>query len=223
MRIKILTLLTAIICMTNLCYAEVYQSNAETKRIPQGTKFKIQLQEPISTNAGQINDYFSAILIDDQKTPTNVILPTGSLIRGSISKIIPNKRFSRGAVIYLDFDHIVTPRGRQLPLDMAVYATMKTTYDGGLYENLGYGEALQENWDKTVDITRNSVDFAMDAPGAAKVITVPICALGGAFGGGLYWIGDSVVDMFKKGKDVVFNQGDILTVVLTNDIDIPVN
>ena len=228
MKTKLLTIFTVFIFLVSTLsvYADtVYKSKAETKRIPKGTKFQIQLQEPLSTKINQTDDYFSAILINDEKTQTNVVLPAGSLIRGSVSKITPAKRLSKGAVLYLDFDHIVTPRGRQMPLDMAVYATMKTTYDGGLYEKLGYGEALQDNWDKTKDITSGAVDFAVDAnvPTAVKVLTTPFCALGGAIGGGAYLFGDSIADLFKKGPDVSFNQGDILTVVLTNDIDVPVN
>jgi len=228
MKTKILTLFaifTFLITTLAVQADTVYKSKAETKRIPKGTKFQIQLQEPISTKTSQVDDYFSAILLNDEKTQTNVILPAGSLIRGSISKITPSKRLSRGAILYLDFDHIVTPRGRQMPLDMSVYATMKTTFDGGLYEKMGYGEALQDNWDKTKDITTNSVGFALDAdvPTALKFVTTPFCAIGGAIGGGAYLIGDSIADLFKKGADVSFNQGDILTVVLTNAIDVPVN
>ena len=227
MKTKLLTLFTAFIFLVStVAYADtVYKSQAETKRIPKGTKFRIQLQEPLSTKTSQTDDYFSAILLEDEKTQTNVVLPAGSLIRGSVSKVTPAKRLSRGAVLYLDFDHIVTPRGRQMPLDMAVYAIMKTTYDGGIYEKAGYGEALRDNWDKSKDITSTAVDFAVDAnvPTAVKIVTTPFCALGGIIGSGAYLMGDSFADLFKKGPDVTFNQGDILTVVLTNAIDVPVN
>lgn len=223
MKLKILVLFAVIAFSINSCFAEVYKSSAEAKRIPKGTKFQIQLLEPVSTNNNQVDDYFSAILLTEQKTKTSVILPAGSLIRGSISKIKPSKRLSRGAVLYLDFDHIVTPKGRQLPVEMNVYATMKTTWDGGLYEGLGYGEAVQENWGKVVDWTTGAVDKAMDMPVAARVLTVPIYAIGSAVGGSLYFLGDDVYALCKKGKEVVYNQGDVLTVVLTGDIDVPVN
>lgn len=223
MKLKLFIILAILTFSINSVFAEVYKSSAEAKRIPKGTKFQIQLLEPVSTNHSTENDYFSAILLTEQKTKTSVILPSGSLIRGSISKIVPSKMLSRGAILYLDFDHIVTPKGRQLPIEMAVYATMKTTYDGGLYENLGYGEAIQDNWTKAVEITTDAVDYAMETPIGARIFAVPVCAIGAGLGGGLYFIGDGIIDLFRKGKDVVFNQGDILTVVLTNDIDVPVN
>lgn len=226
MKTKLLTLLTALIFLaTSVNAANVYKSKAETKRIPKGTKFQIQLQEPVSTKDSQVEDYFSAVLLNDEKTNTSIVLPAGSLIRGTIANIKPAKRVSKGAVLYLDFDHVVTPKGRQMPLDMSVYATMKTTFDGGLYDTLNYGEALANDWDKTLDITANSVGYAVDADihGAFKVITVPVCAIGGVIGSTGYILYETIADVFKKGTDVTFNQGDILTVVLTNDIDIPVN
>lgn len=226
MKTKLLTLLAAFIFLaTSVNAANVYQSKAETKRIPKGTKFQIQLQEPIGTKDSQVEDYFSAILLKDEKTNTSIVLPAGSLIRGTISNIKPAKRVSKGAVLYLDFDHVVTPRGRQMPLEMSVYATMKTTFDGGLYDTLNYGEAMQNDWETTKDITVNSVNFAADADvhGIVKVLTVPVCAIGGVVGSTGYILFETIADIFKKGTDVTFNQGDVLTVVLTNDIDIPVN
>ena len=41
-------------------------------------------------------------------------------------------------------------------------------------------------------------------------------------GGVGYFVGDSIADMFRKGKDVYINTGDVLTVQLINPIDIPV-
>lgn len=214
--------------ISNMSFGGVLKSNAETKRIPAGTKFTIQLLEPISTKNNKQGDFFSAILVDDETTNDNIVLPAGSMIRGSISKIIPNKRFSRGAVLYVDFDHIVTPNGRQLPLEMIISGKINTNYDGGIYLNRGYGEAVQDNWDEAVNITSNATDYGMEMGEAgpyniARIVTVPVCAIGGAIGGGAYFIGDSVVDMFRKGKNVEFNQGENLTVILTQPIDVPIN
>lgn len=231
MKHKLLRLFTAILViffMTNLSFAAVLKSNAITKRIPAGTRFTIKLLEPISTKSNKQGDYFSAVLLNDEKTKTSVILPAGSMIRGNISKIVPRKSFSRGAILYLDFDHIVTPNGKQLPLEMIISGKVNMNFDGGVYLNKGYGEALQKNWDKTVEITANSTEYGMEIGeigefNLPRIITVPICALGGALGGSAYFFGDSIADMFRKGIDVEFNQGEVLTVILTQPIDVPIN
>lgn len=148
--------------------------------------------DPITTKGAQEGDYFNAMLLEDQKSQANIILPAGSVVRGSVNKIVPSKRLSRGAVLYLDFDHIVTPNGRQLPLSMSVYNRADITLDGGIFGSRGYGEAIQKNWAKTVDITKTATQFGMDAGEnaftGATYITTPICAVGGAFGGGAYFL-----------------------------------
>lgn len=229
MKQKLLTLTIALLFTINMSLASsVLKSNAVTKRIPAGTKFTIKLLDPISTRDSKEGDYFSAVLIDDEKTPTGVILPAGSMIRGSITKVVPSKRLSRGGILYVDFDHIVTPNGRQLPLDMIISGKVNLSYDGGIYLDKGYGEALQNNWEKTVDITTTATEFGMDIGedvlySTARILTVPICAIGGAIGGGAYLLGDSVIDLFRKGKDVEFNQDETITVILTQPIDVPIN
>ncbi|MGN1125329.1 MAG: hypothetical protein ACI4SM_03985 [Candidatus Gastranaerophilaceae bacterium] len=228
MKIKLFIIALLLIFCTSITQAAVLKSNAITKRIPAGTKFTIKLQDPISTKTNKEGDFFSAILVNDEKTPTNIVLPAGSMIRGSIAKIVPNKRFSRGAILYVDFDHIVTPNGRQLPLDMIISGKVNLTFDGGVYHNKGYGEAIQKNFDKTVDITVNATDYGMDLGedvlmSTARIITVPVCAIGGAIGGGFYFLGSSFADMFKKGLPVEFSQDETLTVILTQPIDVPIN
>ncbi len=213
--------------ITNLTVnaAGTFKADAKTKRIASGTRFELEFLQPVSTSSGSEGDFFTASLKNELSTDNIVILPRGSVIRGSISTIKTAKRFSRGAMLYLDFDHVVTPNGRQIPLDMAVVSYDKINYDGGLYKNLGYGEAVKENWDKGVEITKKLTNYGFsvkdDHPGL-QYITTPVCAIGGFFGGAGYLIGDSVADMFRKGKEVIINGGDKMTVQLINPIDVPV-
>lgn len=227
MKIKILILTLALIVFSNAVNAIPFRADAKTRRIPAGAKLKLQLIDPVNTIAGNEGDAFSAMLIEDQTSGTNVILPAGSIVRGCLSKIKPIKRLSRGAVIYLDFDHVVTPNGRQLPLTLSICNRANLTEDGGIYGSKGYGEALQKNWIRTVEITKNATQFGADVGKDAFTgigyITTPVCAVGGAFGGGAYFVGDSIIDLFRKGEDVILNQGTILDVILANPIDVPVN
>ena len=227
MKLKLLIVTLALIIFSGAVSALPFRADAKTRRIPAGTKLKLQLMEPVSTVAGNEGDSFNAMLLDDQTSGTNIVLPAGSVVRCNISKIRPIKRLSRGAVLYIDFDHVVTPNGRQLPLTMGVCNRADLTDDGGIYGSKGYGEALKQNWVRTVEITKNATQFGIDtgedAFTGAVYITTPICAAAGAFGGGAYFVGDSIIDLFRKGQDVILNQGTILDVMLTNPIDVPVN
>ena len=209
----------------NVNAAGTFKADARTKRIAAGTQFQLEFLQQVSTSSGCDGDSFMAALKNELKTNNTVILPKGSVVRGSISTVKMAQRFSRGAKLYLDFDHVVTPNGRQIPLDLAVVTFDKIYYDGGLYKNLGYGEALQKNFDRGVEITKNATNYGLsvqdDHPGL-QFLTTPFCAVGGFIGGLGYLIGDSVADMFRKGEDVFIQKGDVLNVRLINPIDIPV-
>ena len=222
---KILTILIAMFLVSNTAFAGAFKADARTKRIPAGTVFQLEFLQPVSTFSGCEGDSFVATMKNELATGSNVILPTGSVVRGSVANVNTAKRFSRGAKLYLDFDHIVTPNGRQIPLDLAVCQFDNIYYDGSLYKNLGYGEAVQKNYERAVEITKNSTNYGLKAGESApgiQYLTAPLCAVGGFFGGVGYWIGDGVADMFRKGKDVYINKGDVLTVKLLNPIDVPV-
>ena len=222
---KILILAMSLLFAANTVMAGAFKADARTKRIPAGTVFQLEFLQPISTFSGCEGDSFVATLKNELSTDANVILPSGSVVRGSVSRVNTSKRFSRGAKLYLDFDHVVTPNGRQIPLDMAVCQFDNIYYDGSLYKNLGYGEAIQKNYERAVEITKNATNYGMSAGESApgiQYLTTPICAVGGFIGGVGYWVGDGIVDMFRKGKEVYINKGDVLKVKLINPIDVPV-
>lgn len=204
-----------------------FNANAKTKRIPAGTKLSLQLLTPITSISGVSGSEFSAILITDQIADSDVILPSGSLVRGSINKIVPSKRMSKGAILYMDFDHVVTPNGRQLPLTLSVVGRKDMTYDGGITTTRGYGDAFKQTLKKSGDITKNSVNWGNEtfedpAGGYFRIITVPVCAVGGALGSTGFFMYDSVADMIRKGKDVTLRAGEVLNVILVDPVDVPV-
>ena len=224
--IKTFVISVLTLCLSlNIALAGPFNATAKTKRIPAGTTFQLEFLQPVSTFSGSSGDSFVATLLNEQTSGSSVVLPAGTVVRGSISEVKTAKYFSRGAKLYLDFDHVVTPTGRQIPLDMAVAQFDRIYYDGGLYKNLGYGEAVQANYAKAAEITKNATEYGKKAGESApgiQYLTTPLCAIGGFIGGAGYFIGDSVADMFRKGQDVYINTGDVMNVKLVNPIDIPV-
>ncbi|MDD3435831.1 MAG: hypothetical protein PHC64_01620, partial [Candidatus Gastranaerophilales bacterium] len=98
MKIKLLILMLAVIVFSNAAISAPFKADARTRRIPAGTKLKLQLIDPVNTVASNAGDSFNAMLLEDQTSGTSVILRAGSVVRGCISKIRPVKRLSRGAV-----------------------------------------------------------------------------------------------------------------------------
>lgn len=223
---KKIFVLIMIFCFAMLnANAGTLKGDAKTKRISAGTPFQIEFAQDVSTSSGLEGDFFSAVLRADLLAGTTVVIPKGSIIRGMISNVNTSKRFSRGAKLYLDFDHVVTPTGRQIPLALSVVNYDNIYYDGALYKNLGYGEAVKENYERAASITKRATNYGLsvkDTQPGLQYITTPFCAVGGFFGGAGYLIGDSVADMFRKGQDVFIKKGEVINVKLLNPIDVPV-
>lgn len=221
-----LFIVVLMLCITSLsAFAGTFKADARTKRIPAGTVFELEFLQPVTTFSGAEGDSFTATIRNELSSNGSIIVPAGSVVRGSIEKVNTAKRFSRGAKLYLDFDHVVTPTGRQIPLDMAVCQFDNIYYDGGLYKNLGYGEAVKNNYERGVEITKNATNYGLKAGESApgmQYLTTPFCAIGGFLGGVGYCVGDTVIDMFRKGQDVYINKGDKINAKLINPIDIPV-
>ena len=223
MKMKIFAIILLVFLLAQCAFAAPFNAKAKTKRIPAGTKFQLQMLNPLST-VNSVGKDFSAILLTDQTADSDVILPSGSLVRGSVRDIVPAKRMSKGAILYLDFDHVVTPTGRQLPLSLNIVGRTDMTYDGGITTTKGYGDAVRQNWAKTVEITSNATEWGNDIvnDGPAKYVTVPLSAIGGAIGGGVYFVVDSIADLIRKGEDVNIYTNEVLNVILVEPVDVPV-
>ncbi len=227
MKIKLIALFVVIIAMAQVTFAGTFNANAKTKRIPAGTKLSMQLLSPVTTSANLEGTDFTAMLLTDQTADSDVILPMGTVVRGNIKKITPAQRMSKGAVLYMDFDHIVTPNGRQLPLSLNIVGRSDLTYDGGITTTKGYSDAFKITCEKSADITRKSIDWGKEAGGNywngyMKYLTIPVGAVGGAVGTAGFFVYDSIADMIRKGKDVYLEKGEELHVILIDPIDVPV-
>ena len=224
MKNKILALLTTIILTTQISFAaSPFSANAKTKRIPAGTEMQLKVLTPVDTSIANEGASFNAILITDQKENEDIILPMGSVVRGEIKGIVPARRLSRGSILYLDFDHVVTPNGRQIPLALTVIGRTDVTPDGGITTTKGYFDAWKQTCTKSGEITKNAVDWADGVTDSGfRYLLIPISAIGGAFGTAGYFVYDSVADLIRKGKDVRINKDEILNVILSEPVDVPV-
>ena len=220
---KILGAILAVVIMAQVSLAAPFNAKAKTKRIPAGTKLELKMLNSLNTGINKQGNGFSAILLTDQTADDDVILPSGSIIRGDIQGISAPKRFSKGAVLYLNFDHVVTPNGRQLPLTLNVVGRTDMTFDGGITTTKGYTDAWKQTCSKSGQITKDAISWAEDVTDSGwKYVLVPVSAFGGVFGTAGYFVYGSIADMIKKGKHVQINKDEVLNVILVDPIDVPV-
>ena len=199
------------------------RADIQSIRIPAGTTMKMEIIEPVSSHAGNVGDEFSAMLKQDIAVNGQMALPAGSIIRGTINKLTPSKRLSRSAVLYFSFDHVVTPTGKQIPVNAGLYNYTELTVDGGVYDGGNYGYAIQQNWQKTKDIFNKTIQWGKGTGDNLQYVCVPIGAIGGVIGGGAYYVGMAVADLFMKGNEVDWLQGKEFEIMLTQPLDIPLH
>ncbi len=222
---KFFAIILGLLFTMQVTMAAPFSGNAKTKRIPAGTILSLKMLNTLNTAYNTSGNEFKAMLITDQKADEtdDVILPMGSIVRGSVRGITPAKRLSRGAVLYLDFDHVVTPNGRQIPLTLNIKGRTDMTYDGGITTTAGYKDAWLKTCQKSGHITRNAIRWGEGVTdNGFKYVIVPFAAFGGAMGTAGYFVYDSVADAIRKGKDVQIYQGDIINVELLEPVDVPV-
>lgn len=206
-----------------------YKANVQSKRLASGTVLTLQMMDPTSTVDSTQGDMFQGMLAEDKIDEGIMILPKGTIFRGTVDKVITSKRLSRGAVLYLSLDHVVTPTGRQIPIKTGLMSNnIVLTTDGGIKAGGNYGYALQKNYEHATEIMSDCIDWGVDLGdkalgGWTKYVTIPVGAVAGIIGGVGYYIGDAVVDLFKKGGEVTFHQGSKIDFILTDAVDIPVH
>ncbi len=220
---KILSIILTLLLTAQITLAAPFSGNAKTKRIPAGTKLELKMLNNVSSAYNTPGSGFSAVLLTDQTSDDDVILPSGSIIRGDIKGIVEPKRMSKGAILYLNFDHVVTPNGRQIPLTLNVVGRTDLTFDGGITTTRGYGDAWKKTCSKSGAITKNAIDWGKNVTDTGwQYVVVPFAAIGGAVGTAGYFVYGTVADLIKKGEHVYINQNEKLDVILIDPIDVPV-
>ena len=203
--------------------SKVIKADVQAIRIPAGTTLNMEMLTPVSTKIANTGDEFSAMIKEDKIVNGQIALPAGSVIRGTIDRIVPAKRLSRSAIMYFTFDHVVTPTGRQIPINAGLYNYYELTFDGGVYQNGNYGYAIKQNWQNAKKLFNKTIEWGKGTGENMQYFCVPVGAFGGVIGGAAYYIADDIADLFRKGNDVNFSQGKEFSIMLTQPLDIPLH
>lgn len=213
---------------TNSMDAKTVKVEVSSQRIPAGTVIPIKLESVISTSYADIGDQFTATLPADVMVGDKILLPAGSVIRGTVGKMKKANFCRKEAKIMLMFDHIVTPAGKQLPIYAYMTGYSNVNYEGYITGGSSYAKEFKKDASKGKDIVVNSTTYGVDKGleylgGVPVVITAPVCAIGGAIGGGGYIVGKSIYNVFVRGAEVSLDKGTIMNITLAQPLDVPVN
>ena len=211
----------------------VISSRLKTVRVRKGTILRLRLLQVVNTTTVREGEAFNATLDEAlYGTEGRVLLPKGSVFRGRVVEVLPNKFFGRGASFRLDFDHVTLPNGEVQPVALQVLTVNQITdvvkEQGMIYQDPGYTQKWVNTLDKSgyivSDITRKGYEAGVESGGKGLgVVTGFFSAIGGGFAGAGYLVGKSVYYAVAKGDVAELTPNDALYVQLLADTDITLN
>ena len=170
------------------------------------------VSQVLDSNINMEGDEFFAEVTDEVKGDTGVIIPKGTIAHGRISQTGDAKRLGRQAWISLDFDYLVTPDGREIPIEGKMSTKLHPVAEASkiVAQDVGYtlaggavGGFMALNW------------LGLEAAIASQGYTVA----GGAAIGGAVGLGMALI---RKGHDVLIAPGDEIRVKINTSVPLPV-
>lgn len=230
MKKKLALLILSIFLLNNIAFAssEVFQGHAEysdeypelDKELFTGKTETLEKRDTIEMTVSQVldgsfsfeGDEFFAEVTSDVMGDKGVVVPKGTVAHGIIKQSGEAKRLGRDGYIDLTFDYLVTPDGREIPIEgkmstklhplkaaaKIVATDVGYTAAGGVLGGFFAAQAL-----------------GIEAAIASQGFTV---AGGAALGAGT-GLG---MALYRKGKDVLISPGDEIKVKILSDLELPV-
>jgi hypothetical protein len=183
--------------------------------LPAGTQARLLLLTRLSASESHPGDAFQARLLEPITSEGHMVLPESAMFAGHVGKVIPARRLSRPASMYLSFDQVTLPDGSSQKISGSLAAAdldkkveMSVDSEGGLH---GRGRGVKKTLGAlgigiaTDQVVDEAVELAMHAAG-------PYVGLGT----GLFLF------LGKHGNDVTLPQYTELQVVFERPLTVPV-
>ena len=170
------------------------------------------VSQVLDSNINMVGDDFFAEVVNDVKGDKGIIIPKGTYAHGRISETTEAKKGGRPATLSLDFDYLITPDGREIPIDGKMSTKLHPVASVAKIaaQDIGYtvaggavGGFLALNW------------LGLEAAIASHGYTLA----GGAAIGGAIALGAALM---RKGHDVLIAPGDEIKVKINTKVPLPV-
>jgi len=170
------------------------------------------VSQVLDSSISMEGDEFFAEVTTDVYGDKGIIIPKGSHAHGILVETTGAKRLGRNATLTLSFDYLVTPDGREIPIEGSMTTKLHPIKETAkiAVQDVGYtiaggavGGFLALNW------------LGIEAAIASQGYTLA----GGAAIGGVAGLGMALI---RKGHDVLIAPGDEIRVKIQTDIDLPV-
>lgn len=190
--------------------SELFTGKVET--LERSDVIHMTVSQVLDSNINVEGDEFFAEVVNDVEGDSGVIIPKGTLAHGKIAQTVEAKRMGRAAQITLDFDYLITPDGREIPIEGRMTTKLHPVVETSkiVAQDVGYtlaggvvGGFLALNW------------LGLEAAIASQGYTLA----GGAAIGGAIGLGAALI---RKGHDVLIAPGDEIKVKINTSVKLPV-
>ncbi len=170
------------------------------------------VSQVLDSNLSIEGDEFFAEVTGDVIGDKGIIIPKGTIAHGKIIEKTEAKRLGRPASISLDFDYLITPDGREIPIEGRMSTKMHPVVQTAKIaaQDVGYtvvggavGGFMALNW------------MGIEAAIASQGYTIA----GGAAAGGVIGLG---MALMRKGSDVLIAPGDEIRIKVNKSVTLPV-
>lgn len=230
MKKKLALLILSIFLMNNfvLATSDVFQGHAEysneypelDKEMFTGKTEMLEKRDTIEMTVSQVidgsfsfeGDEFFAEVTSDVVGDKGIVIPKGTVAHGIIRQSGEAKRLGRDGYIDLTFDYLVTPDGREIPIEGKMSTKLHPVKAAAkiVATDIGYTAAGG---------VLGGI-FAAQALGIeAAIASQGITMAGGAALGAGTGLG---MALLRKGKDVLISPGDEIKVKILSDVELPV-
>ncbi len=184
----------------------------EVEKLDKKTEIKMTVSQVLSASLSEEGDEFFAEISSELEGKKGLILPTGTIAHGTIRKLVDSKHLGRDGYITLTFDYLVTPDGREIPIEGSMttklnpaVAAAKVVAEDVAYTAVG----------GVVGGVASLQGLGLEAAIASHGYTVA----GGAAIGGAIGLGMSLA---RKGESVVITPGEEIKVKLLEPVELDV-
>lgn len=184
----------------------------EVEHLERKDIINMTVSQVLDSNINIEGDEFFAEVTDEVYGDKGVIIPKGTIAHGRISHTVDSKKLGREGWIELDFDYLITPDGREIPIEGKMSTKLHPVAQTAkiVAQDVGYtvaggavGGFLALNW------------LGLEAAIASQGYTVAGgAAIGGAIGLGMA--------LMRKGNDVLIAPGDEIRVKINTTVPLPV-
>lgn len=184
----------------------------QVEKVDRKDIIKMTVSQVLDSSINIEGDEFFAEVTDDVRGEKGIVIPKGTIAHGRIAQTGDPKKLGRQAWLELDFDYLITPDGREIPIEGKMSTKLHPIAETSkiVAQDVGYtlaggavGGFLALNW------------LGIEAAIASQGYTLA----GGAAVGGAVGLGMALI---RKGGEVLIAPGDQIRVKINTTEPLPV-